>query len=197
MTAVEGTGFCPLPLATIADLDLATSTDMASHPVAALWLAALLLESCFGAPTIRTTVNNLVQQQNSDVLAMLQDRVSISCMDDSTSRAGSISVNGVAKRKDGQLIIQSMSVEDQGRYECCVGDQCEEIAIISESESVRRSPYAALAVHPIQEKRSPSLCESMPVAINVLCSYVHPGMLCNLLLCPVVMWCSVCIHFGC
>ena len=139
-----------MPLATIADLDLAMSTAMASHPVAALWLAALLLGSCFGAPTIRTTVNNLEQQQNSDVLARLQDRVSIRCMDDSTSRAGNISVNGVAKGQDGQLIIDSMSVEDQGRYECCVDDACQEIAIISESESVRRSPYAALAVHPIQ-----------------------------------------------
>ena len=138
----------------IADLDLATrtSTDMASHPVAALRLAALalLLESCFGATTIRTTVNNLDQQQNADVLAILQDRVSISCMDDSTSRAGSIRVNGVLKGQDGQLTIQSMSAEDQGRYECCVDDACQEIAIISESESVRRSPYAALAVHPIQ-----------------------------------------------
>ncbi len=74
-------------------------------------------------------------------------------MDDSTSREGSISVNGVAKGQDGQLIIQSMSVEDQGRYECCVGDQCKEIAIISESESVRISPYAALAVHPIQYRK--------------------------------------------
>ena len=126
---------------------------MASHPVAALWLAALLLGSCFGAPTIRTKVNNLDQPQNSDVLAILQDRVSISCMDESASRAGSIRVNGVTKGQDGQLIIESMSVEDQGRYACCVDDvddACPEIAIISESESVRRSPYAALAVHPIQ-----------------------------------------------
>ena len=71
-------------------------------------------------------------------------------MDDSTSRAGSIRVNGVAKGQDGQLTIQSMSVEDQVPYECCVDDACQEIAIISESESVRISPYATLAVHPIQ-----------------------------------------------
>ena len=71
-------------------------------------------------------------------------------MDDSTSRAGNISVNGVAKGQDGQLTIQSMSVEDQVPYECCVDGACQEIAIISESESVRISPYATLAVHPIQ-----------------------------------------------
>ena len=146
----RGTGFCPLPLATIADLYLA-STDMASHPVAALCLAALLLGSCFGTTTIRTTVNNVEQQQNSDVLAKLQDRVSISCMDDFTSRAGNISVNGVPKGEDGQLIIDSMSVEDQGRYECCVDGVCQVIAIISESEfGGRRSLSTALAAHPIQ-----------------------------------------------
>ena len=137
-------GFCPLPFATIADLYLA-STDMATHPVAALCLAALLLGSCFGAPTIRTTVGNTgQQQQNSDVLARLQDRVSISCMDGSTSRAGNISVNGVPKGQDGQLTIDSMSVEDQGRYKCCVDDMSREIAIISESESGRRSLYMPL-----------------------------------------------------
>ena len=119
------------------------STDMASHLVAALCLAALFLGSCFGAPTIRTTVGNTgQQQQNSDVLARLQDRVSISCMDD--SRAGSISVNGVPKGQDGRLIIDSMSVEDQGRYKCCVDDMSREIAIISESESGRRSLYMPL-----------------------------------------------------
>ena len=116
---------------------------MASHLVAALCLAALLLGSCFGAPTIRTTVGNTGQQQpNSDVLARLQDRVSISCMDD--SRVGSIRVNGVAKGQDGQLIIDSMSVEDQGRYQCCVDGVCQEIAIISESEFGRRSLYMPL-----------------------------------------------------
>ena len=121
------------------------STDMASHLVAALCLAALFLGSCFGAPTIRTTVGNTgQQQQNSDVLARLQDRVSISCMDGSTSRAGSIRVNGVPKGQDGRLIIDSMSVEDQGRYKCCVDDECQEIAIISESESGRRSLYMPL-----------------------------------------------------
>ena len=144
----RGTEFCPLPLATIAHLYLA-STDMASHPVAALCLAALLLGSCFGAPTIRTTVGNTgQQQQNSDVLARLQDRVSISCMDD--SRAGSISVNGVPKGQDGQLTIDSMSVEDQGRYECCVDGVCQVIAIISESEFGRRSLSTALAAYSIQ-----------------------------------------------
>ena len=117
---------------------------MASHPVAALCLAALLLGSCFGTTTIRTTVNNVAQQQNVDALARLQDRVSISCMDGSTSRAGNISVNGVPKGQDGRLTIDSMSVEDQGRYKCCVDDMSREIAIISESESGRRSLYMPL-----------------------------------------------------
>ena len=135
---IERHWILPLLLATIAHLNLA-STDMASHLVAALSLAALLLGSCFGTTTIRTTVNSVEQQPNSDVLASLQNRVSISCMDDSTSRAGSIIVNGVDKGQDGRLTIDSMSVEDQGRYQCCVDGTCQEIAIISESESGRRS----------------------------------------------------------
>ena len=137
------TGFCPLLLATITHLNLA-STDMASHLVAALSLATLLLGSCFGTTTIRTMVETVEQQPNSDVLARLQERVFITCMDDSTSRAGSIRVNRVAKGQDGQLIIDSMSVEDQGLYQCCVDGACLEIAIISESEFGRRSLSTAL-----------------------------------------------------
>ena len=132
-----------MPLATIAHLGLA-STDMTSYTVAALCLAALLL----GTAIIRT--NNVEQQQNLDVLARLQDRVFISCMDDSTSRAESISVNRVVKGQDGPLIIDSMLVEDQGRYECCVDGVCQVIAIISEYEFGRRSLSTALAAHSIQ-----------------------------------------------
>ena len=98
------------------------------------------LVAVYGATTLTTTINGHPGPTNIDTLVRRHANVSISCTDDVTSRTGNLRVNGettLPSPSSGEWMISSMSVEDQGAYECCVdGLSCEEIAIISELKAL-------------------------------------------------------------
>ena len=109
----------------------------------ALYLAATLLFAESYGRTVLTVTTKDYQHTNVDTLVRLEANVYISCRDDVTSHNGNLSVNGEAttlpREPGGGWIIHSMSVADQGVYECCVdGLQllCEEIAIVSELKAL-------------------------------------------------------------
>ena len=95
----------------------------------------------FGASLAETRltirINGGQETTNVDALVSLEAMVSFSCSDDAAT--GSLNVNGVPttlpKESDGVWIINSMSLADQGAYQCCVESRCEEVAVISELNS--------------------------------------------------------------
>ena len=107
----------------------------------ALYLAATLLFAESYGRTALTVTTKDHQHTNVDTLVRLEANVYISCRDDVTSHNGNLSVNGegttLPREPGGGWIIHSMSIADQGLYECCVDDPlCEEIAIVSELKAL-------------------------------------------------------------
>ena len=109
----------------------------------ALCLAATLLFAEGHGRTALTVTTRDQQTTNVDTLVKREANVSISCKDDVTGRDGVLSVNSepttLFSPSSGEWIIPSMSVADQGAYECCVDDPpCQENAILSELKALSR-----------------------------------------------------------
>ena len=105
-------------------------------------LVIVLFGASSAETVFRVDINGIQGTPNVDVLVNLQAMVSFSCSDDVTQVAGSLNVNSVSttlpEESDGVWIIKSMSLADQGAYECCVQSRCEEVAVISELNTLTR-----------------------------------------------------------
>lgn len=106
------------------------------HLVAALGVS-------LAATRFAIRIDNAQETVNVDTLVTLGSHVSFTCTDDGNSITGNILLvsdiaTTLANASEGVWIINSMSVEDQGAYRCCVQSQCKDLAVISELSALTR-----------------------------------------------------------
>ena len=158
----------------------------------AVYFVAGLVVVLFGASLAETRltirINDGQETTNVDALVSLEAMVSFSCSDDAAT--GSLNVNStpttLPKESNGVWIINSMSLADQGAYQCCVESRCEEVAVISELNArthahgyslccsdrecihISRSPVAVLDIG--SQLCIESLTVAMPCVYPYLCA---------------------------
>ena len=81
-------------------------------------------------------INNAQETVNLDTLVTVGSRVTFTCKDSASLNTGSIllvndAATVLANASEGIWIINSMSLEDQGAYRCCVQSRCDDLAVIS------------------------------------------------------------------
>ena len=138
MVDAKCASFC----ACVSILIMRHSVDLLRRFTALCLAAILLFTESYGRTTLTITTKDQ-QTSNMDTLVKRGANVSISCKDEVTGQTGNLRVNSepttLPSPSSGEWIIPSMSVADQGAYECCVGDPpCQENAIISELKALSR-----------------------------------------------------------
>ena len=141
MVDAKCASFC----ACVSILIMRHSVDLLRRFTALCFAAILLFAESYGRTALTVTTKDQ-QTTNVDTLVKREANVSISCKDEVTGRPGVLSVNSetttLPSPSSGEWIIPSMSVADQGAYECCVGvPPCQENAILSELKACKRLSY--------------------------------------------------------
>ena len=98
-------------------------------------------------------INNAQETVNLDTLVTVGSRVTFTCKDNASLNTGSIllvndAATVLANASEGIWIINSMSLEDQGAYRCCVQSRCDDLAVISKffALSLTRNCHASIPI---------------------------------------------------